>query len=159
MNPLPGPFIKFPKLPIEIKDIIWRYALPNPRTIRGAIMLSINLDLASPRAILPSIFEYQEGIPSPDTYVELTDTRSPILSVMHTCRVSRRAALRNYRLDVDSIIEDENCPWWNLDDIVYILPALELVGDKGHLYLAHSTSERWQSNTRPSFPTASCTKS
>jgi hypothetical protein len=51
----PKTFIKLPELLIEIQDIIWRYAFPNPRTIRGAIILSINLDLASPCAILPPI--------------------------------------------------------------------------------------------------------
>jgi hypothetical protein len=87
-------------------------------------MLSINLDLASPRAILPSISEYQQCIPTYDIFVELADARSPILSFLHTCRGSRRASLRTYRLDIDSIIEDENYPWWNPDDdIVYILPA------------------------------------
>jgi hypothetical protein len=56
--------------------------------------------------------------------VELADTRSPILSALHACRGSRRAALRTYRLDIDSIIENENYPWWNPDDdIVYIPPA------------------------------------
>jgi hypothetical protein len=48
----PKTFIKFPEPPIEIQDIIWCYDLPNPWAIWGVIMLSINLDLAGPRAIL-----------------------------------------------------------------------------------------------------------
>jgi len=58
----------------------------------------------------------------------------------------------NYRRRELSLVEPR---WWYRVHS----PCLELVGDKRHPYLAHSISERWQTNTRPSFPTASCTKS
>ena len=82
-------FINFLKLPVEIQDLIWHYALPNPRTNWCAILLSINLDLASPSTILPSISEYQQRIESyVDTSLELADAWNTIISVIHACRNS-----------------------------------------------------------------------
>lgn len=60
MEPLQT-FHKFASLPNEIAANIWRLAVPDPGSIRGAIPLLVDFDLATPRAILPCIHDYQQA--------------------------------------------------------------------------------------------------
>jgi hypothetical protein len=134
----PEQFVLFHELPTEIQLLIWKLAVPDPRSLHGAITFILNLDLSKPFAILPSIQDMRKAFYSPfathryrqngrdEQYNVLQEglNRSipiwrAVLSLLHTCRVSREIVLQTYRVDLDSIIEAENTPLWTPEDIVY----------------------------------------
>lgn len=134
----PGQFVKFPKLPTDIQLLVWKHAVPNPRSILGSILFILNLDLDDVYAILPSIQDIKHtffnnynflrflGLDSDAEYSKLLEMLDAsmtvwraVLSLHHTCRASRGTTLGTYRLDLESIIEAENTPLWTADDIVY----------------------------------------
>jgi hypothetical protein len=44
-------FSKFPELPREIRDLVWDFAVPDPRDIPDSILVYVNFVLNKPRAI------------------------------------------------------------------------------------------------------------
>jgi hypothetical protein len=148
-GPSASSFKLFSELPTEIQLMVWRYLVPNPLLIHGAIPFVVDLELGSPKAILPSIGELKHSYNSvnPDSVRDdsddsalfywdmsnlrhwksgnhrMEDDRRPILSLLHTCQTSRTVALEKYRLDLVSIIPEENKPLWSPEeDIVYFPP-------------------------------------
>jgi hypothetical protein len=92
--------------------MIWKYTVPDPRSIRGVILFLINYDLSSPRAIMPSIRQLKAAFEDVNYHAfqrdkydlkfwDMHDDRlsgiwSPILSLMHTCPLSRSIVPRTY---------------------------------------------------------------
>jgi hypothetical protein len=134
----PEQFLKFLELPKEIQILIWKLTVPNPRSLHGAIEFILNLNLDRPYAILPSIHDlklafhnhyaterYQRN-GKDEQYTALRKGLAlsmpiwrAILSLLHTCHVSRGITLQTYRLDLESSIEADSTPLWTSDDIVY----------------------------------------
>jgi len=139
MTRAPEKFLKFSELPTEIQLLVWKHAVPNPRSILGSILFILNLDLDDVYAILPSVQDMKHafldddydfirflGLDSDAEYSKLLEMldasmtiRRAVLSLRHTCQASRGTILGTYRLDLESIIEAENTPLWTADDIVY----------------------------------------
>lgn len=131
--------------------MVWRYLVPNPLSICGAILFVVDLELGSPKAILPSIRELKQSCdsayddhvypwdPHYSQYWETSDDcmesdRRPIFSLLHTCQSSRTVALETYRLDLVSIIPEENKPLWSPEeDIVYFPPLDKWPGPRAML--------------------------
>lgn len=179
-NPPPRTFPKFSELPNEIKLQIWQHAIPDPRSIRGAICLILDFTLGKPRAILPSIQELKESyvtLHDPDLegadgelentfrrwdmyeYEEhfmwrsdddtMAESRQPVLTLLHTCRTSRLATMERYRLDIGSIIEEENQPWWVPEEDMVLVP----MGDCDEYHVSIHWMFRQRNQCLPVFKT------
>jgi hypothetical protein len=140
-------FTKFSLLPQEIRLQIWKHALPAPRefaTTRGGILVIVNFELARPRVIIPSpryiffLLDFYGDEYSADDMVFEWQIR--IFNILHATRESRDVTLEEYRLDIKSIIPEENTPWWDEDDVVYF-PTDTRIGDTARL--------QWMSEKRP----------
>ncbi len=140
-------FSRFPELPTELKLAIWRNAIPNPREIQSALCFvtsapDSSLDLAAPRAILPSIKELREASDYikehavwppcsfweqyPGKYYDgdnLTAERLRVMSLFHTYRDSRNEILKIFFLNIESTVQPENAPGFDPADIVCFLPV------------------------------------
>lgn len=113
-------FTKFPLLPVEIRLKIWEHALPDPRHVAGVFIVIINFELARPRAIIPP-FEWCDEVYN-DIASEGTRDITHVYDVtnlLHASPESRDVALRTFRLDCDSVVAEENTPWWNEEDTLY----------------------------------------
>jgi hypothetical protein len=140
-------FTKFSLLPQEIRLLIWKYALPEPRefaTNHGGILVIVNFELARPRVIIPSprdIFFLLDFYGEEHTVEEMVfEWQIRVFNMLHACQESRVVALEKYRLDIKSIIPEENIPWWDQDDVVYF-PTDARIGDTARL--------QWMSENRP----------
>jgi hypothetical protein len=144
----------FSELPTEIQVMVWRLLVPNPRSIRGALLFIVNLELGNPKAILPSIRDFKRASSLANPYDvdddddmeealefwgvdddSMYSLRRPILSLLHTCRASRTVVLEKYRLDLVSTLPEENTTLWNPEeDMVYFPPPLKFQEARTFLY-------------------------
>lgn len=161
----------FADLPKELQLLVWKYALPDPHEIEGAIILFVDFDLSQPRAILPQITEYKDAYHRARTrYNEVhhddseeedeaeslwgfNDThlmanhRSPVMNLLQACRASRTVALEVFRLDLASSIPEEQIPWWSpADDMVYFAQPDNYIENRAMLYWLSQRREVAQSN-------------
>ncbi|KAH8811118.1 hypothetical protein F5884DRAFT_854479 [Xylogone sp. PMI_703] len=163
-------FPRFPQLPIELQIKIWRLAAPCHRSFAqyglsaGVVIVALDLDLNNLRGILPSTRELKRAYllanygTSAEVHSILTDSpvwgfpddtmrnlRRPIMWLLHTCRSSRIAVHDLYRLDFNSIIENEMPPLWSEQDIVYFYAFKKQKEENALVY--------WMSQQQRTYPT------
>lgn len=158
----------FSDLPKELQLLVWKYALPDPHSIPGAIILFVDFNLSQPRAILPSITEYKDAYRRASTrYNEvhqddsddededpwdfdnsvMANHRVPIIRLMQTCKASRTVALEVFRLDLASSISEEQIQWWiPQDDMVFFAQPDSYKEDRAMLYWLSQRREVKESN-------------
>ncbi|KAH8687927.1 hypothetical protein BGZ60DRAFT_522561 [Tricladium varicosporioides] len=128
----PKPHTSFPDLPIEIRLAIWKYAMISPREILADVIVLVNFDLESPRAILPSLSTYRaanEHIMLDDqefidegfvSTIEIAKrNRKQIFALMQTCVEAREVVLSRYILDCASTLTNTT-KLWQSDDTLCI---------------------------------------
>jgi hypothetical protein len=120
-------FCGFPKLPRELKLLIWKWAVPDPRDIDGVMLFITNFDFSNPRAVIPAPHEMKIFCAGPGLraesiriwWTEMCVSWYPVLSLLHTCRDARSATLEKFRLPYESIIEGEDQAPWSDSDTIY----------------------------------------
>ena len=108
--------------PNEILDMIWKHAIPHPRDVPEAILVYVNLDLSSPRAILPhpaSVIGLHDEIAARRHQVtrhgdERRDwdlsLAKRVFWLLHICPESRMLTRNIFSLDMD---DDRKGGAWN----------------------------------------------
>lgn len=127
-------FPKFPALPVELQTRVWQFALPDPRSIPHVVVMIINFDLSRPKALIPSTKDLEQCrafVNASDEWMEFlpgieirrvrgSNSRSHVLHLMQVSHQARKVACATYRLDIGSIIPEENTSFWHDDeDLVY----------------------------------------
>lgn len=121
-------FTKFPRLPLEIRRLIWEYAAPNPRHVDGGVTFVTNFELARPRVIIPPWWTFRDkhaGIldsgSSGDGYASvIMQGWGGVFGLLHATHESRNITMETFRLDCPSTLPEDHVPWWDEEDILYI---------------------------------------
>lgn len=120
-------FRVFPKLPAELRLLIWNFAVPDPRDIDGVMLYLTNFDLSNPKAIIPTPREMKNfcagtSLRAKSTriwWAEMCASWQYVLSLLHSCHDARSATLKKFRLSYDSTIEGEDQALWCDNDTIY----------------------------------------
>jgi hypothetical protein len=115
-------FHPFPKLPSELKDMIWNHALPCPRMITLSTMI----------ADTPESFE--RGLGHVRGYVTKTNVNAIPTGLFHACQHSREVAMTRYTPALGKILGE----------------PIFLDGERETVFFAQPPA-RWPPNTVPFF--------
>jgi len=133
--------MKFPQFPAEIRAMIWKFAIPDPREVLGAITFITNYDLSSARAILPSPRDLNavyriiralnhtrsfgdewgigKGQTEQDKVNSLVLSWDGLIALLHTSHEARIAVQHRFHLDCRSTIPGKRERWWDENDELY----------------------------------------
>ncbi|KAE9376107.1 hypothetical protein N431DRAFT_464164 [Stipitochalara longipes BDJ] len=86
-------FSRFPKFPPEIRQMIWKHALDEPRT-----MTIIGDFFGWDTLFLAEYFTTNKSFPPPDRLGLIFSVHAPLLALLYTNRESRMVGLKSYEL-------------------------------------------------------------
>jgi hypothetical protein len=115
--------------------MIWKIAIPKPRSYPVGLLTIVNFNLSKPHIILTKRQSCYREWKSFPFYVAL-------FSFLHSCRESRTLVLSTCHLDLKSTTH-ENEPWWDPEDTIYFPLDLDLRGplsytpSQGYVTLPH----------------------
>lgn len=84
-------FTIFPKLPLELKDMIWKFALPDPRIV------GITSHAIGDPDQIPYSSDYEDGVLN-ESFVFKVDVNALPMGLFLACSRSRKIALQRYEL-------------------------------------------------------------